>query len=364
MERTRNIYPEIARRLKQGQLLALATVIDTSGSTPQVPGASALFSESGLLRGTLGGGILEADAQARAETRLKSGKSLFYRFSLHGRAVAGEEPICGGEVSILIDGSPVSHLAVFDKVRESLESRRRGVLLTRIEADPSGDVLVSRVWVGEGENLRAFTAGGLFELAEHIQEAEREGRPQLVQEPVDRPGQSGPLYFLEPLSPLSRLVIAGAGHIGQAVARQGVLLGFEVTVIDDRVEYANRGRFPETDSVVVDDISRALGRFELSSDTYVVIVTRGHRHDAEALRACVRSLAAYIGMIGSQGKISLMREQFIREGWATAGEFDRVHAPIGLPIGSRTVEEIAISIAAELVQVRSRAGEKNTGGGR
>jgi xanthine dehydrogenase accessory factor len=364
MERTRNIYPEIVRWLKLGQPLVLATIVDASGSTPQVQGASALFSERGLLSGTLGGGMLEADAQAKAEAYLGSGKSFFYRFDLHGQAVAEEEPICGGEVSILIDGSPVSHLTIFEKIRQSLESRRRGVLVTRIEAGPLEEALISRVWLGESEEPKALRIAGLLDLAEDIQEAGREGKPKLVRRAKNASGKGGSLYFLEPLSPLCRLLIAGAGHIGQAVARQGALLGFEVTVIDDRVEYANRVRFPEADRIVVDDIGRALERFPLSSDIYVVIVTRGHRHDAEALRACVRSSAAYLGMIGSRGKISLMRDQFIRDGWATAGEFDRVHAPIGLPIGSQTVEEIAVSIAAELVQVRGTAQEKKAEGGR
>jgi xanthine dehydrogenase accessory factor len=167
------------------------------------------------------------------------------------------------------------------------------------------------------------------------------------------------LFFLEPLSPLPRLVIAGAGHIGRAVAHLGHLLDFEVTVIDDRAEFANRERLPEVDTIVLDDIGRAVAEFPSAPDTYFVIVTRGHRDDAGALRACIKLPAAYVGMIGSRRKISLMREEFIAREWATAREFDRVHAPIGLPIGSKTVEEIGVSIAAELVQVRSgRTGEK------
>ena len=93
----------------------------------------------------------------------------------------------------------------------------------------------------------------------------------------------------------------------------------------------------------------------MGSDTYVVIVTRGHQHDADALRACITSGAAYIGMIGSRHKIALMRDRFLEQGWATPDQWDRVFTPIGLEIGSRSVEEIAISIAAQLVQERARA---------
>jgi len=165
-------------------------------------------------------------------------------------------------------------------------------------------------------------------------------------------------YFLEPISPFPRLLIVGAGHIGQAVARQGSWLDFDISVVDDRPEYASREKFPSGTSLVVSEIERAVREFPVSADTFIVIVTRGHSHDAEALRACVRSPAAYIGMIGSRRKIALMRERFLSEGWATPPEWDRVHAPIGLKIGSVTVDEIAVSIAAELVQVRSEARER------
>ena len=128
-------------------------------------------------------------------------------------------------------------------------------------------------------------------------------------------------------------------------------------MIDDRAEFAGPARFPDADRIIVDKPGRALRSLTAGRDTYIVIVTRGHRDDADALRACVRSEAAYIGMIGSRSKVSLVREKFLGEGWASPVEFDRVHTPIGLPIGSRTVEEIAVSIAAELVQVRSRLQE-------
>jgi xanthine dehydrogenase accessory factor len=160
------------------------------------------------------------------------------------------------------------------------------------------------------------------------------------------------------------MLIAGAGHLGQALARQADWLGFEVTVIDDRAEFACRERFREGAALIVGDIGRAVREFPISTDTYVIIVTRGHGHDAEALRACIHSSAAYIGMIGSRNKVALMREHFLREGWASSEEWDRIHAPIGLKIGSRTVEEIAVSIAAELTQVRSRIREARAGGGR
>ena len=160
------------------------------------------------------------------------------------------------------------------------------------------------------------------------------------------------LLFLEPIFPLSHLVIAGAGHVGQAVAHLGRFLNFEVTVVDDRPEFANREKLPDADHIIAGDFDRVFHDFPLTPDTYLVIVTRGHQHDAAVLRQCITSDAAYIGMIGSARKIELMRKRFLEEGWATPYQFDNVYAPIGIPIHSQTVEEIAVSIAAQLILVR------------
>jgi xanthine dehydrogenase accessory factor len=130
------------------------------------------------------------------------------------------------------------------------------------------------------------------------------------------------------------------------------MLDFEVTVIDDRPEYANAKRFPEAAKIIVADIGRAVRETPLGADAYLVIVTRGHSRDADALRAAVKRPAAYVGMIGSRRKVRLLRRLFLERGWATPGQWARVHTPIGLPIGSRTVAEIAVSISAELVKIR------------
>jgi xanthine dehydrogenase accessory factor len=137
------------------------------------------------------------------------------------------------------------------------------------------------------------------------------------------------------------------------VARLGSLLDFSVTVIDDREEFANIVNVPEADEVLAADIGEALRTIEDAPDNYYVIVTRGHQKDAEALRAVVGRPAAYVGMIGSRRKVELMECEFLENGWATREQWAAVHAPIGIDIGSRTVEEIAVSIAAELVKVRA-----------
>ena len=148
------------------------------------------------------------------------------------------------------------------------------------------------------------------------------------------------------------LLIVGGGHVGQAVAAQASVVDFEVTVLDDRPEFTAPDLFPEGVATRCGTIAQEVAGFPFSPDTCVVIVTRSHRCDAEALAACLRQPAAYLGMIGSRRKVALMRQDFIESGKATAAEFDRVYAPIGLDIGSVTVPEIAASIVAQLIAVR------------
>jgi xanthine dehydrogenase accessory factor len=353
LERMKSIYNALTRWLEQGEPIALATIIATRGSTPQIVGASAVFSRQGLLFGTLGGGAVERDAQERAARCLAERRSLHYQFRLQGDDLGAEEAICGGSVSILVDAAPLNHLEEFELLKTSLLSRQAGILISKFSPAFSNDISISRRWLEEKALPQSLLEKDLPFVAAEIQFSLREGTPQLVRNKESGGGES--LFFLEPLYPLPKLVIAGAGHVGRAVAHLGGLLGFEVTVIDDRAEFADSKRLPEADTVIVKNIGRAVADFAITSDTYVVIVTRGHSHDAEALRACIQSPAAYIGMIGSRRKVSLTKEKFISEGWATAEQFDRVHAPIGLEIGSTTIEEIAVSIAAELVLVRSSA---------
>ena len=149
----------------------------------------------------------------------------------------------------------------------------------------------------------------------------------------------------------ARLIIAGAGHVGAAVAKLAIDLDFQVTVIDDRADLAGADRFPSPIRPVVGDIEQTLRAQELGPRTFVVIVTRGHHHDEQALSAVIDSDAAYIGMIGSRRKVKLIFDDLVAAGVAP-DRLQRVHAPIGLSIGGVTVPEIALSIVAELVQVR------------
>jgi len=346
-------FPKLLETLAAGRDLVLATVVQTEGSTPQVVGASAIFSKAGLVAGTVGGGLLEARVAESASRALADAEPRLIVISLEADPSDAEGAICGGTARVLVDPGVDASRSVFAAAVDGFKKRRRGVLVSRIRPGHDDTVAVERGWLPAGRP--PLPDDPVFgELAPEIVAAVvEEGRPRLLSETKER------MWFVEPVLPLPRLIIAGAGHVGTAVARLGRLLDFSVSVIDDREEFANIVNVPDADEILQTDIGEAIGAVEDSPDNYYVIVTRGHQKDAEALRAAIGRPAAYIGMIGSRRKIELMKCEFLENGWATKDQWAGVHAPIGVDIGSRTVEEIAVSIAAELVKVRaSREGPR------
>ena len=157
--------------------------------------------------------------------------------------------------------------------------------------------------------------------------------------------------FIEPIEPAPALYMFGAGHVGYYLGALAHEAGFRVHVVDDREAFANRERFPDAAEVVVDDIPAWLAATTLPSTAYAVIVTRGHRHDLDALRALAPRDLRYIGLIGSRAKVARLYEALVAEG-VDAARLSNVHAPIGLDIGAVTPQEIAVSILAELIAVR------------
>jgi len=292
------ILDAIIQEIDAGCRAAMCVVIATRGSTPQVPGTVAFVNEAGVMIGTVGGGCTEADVSRRAAGMLSDGGGGLFTFALDHDYSAETGPICGGQMDVAI-----SVFSAQDHIRPLREAI--GLLDTGHSATLP---------------IRVTTSAGLVEYRLSIESA-------------------------------PKLVIAGGGHIGQVLAKMMVPLGFDVTVIDDRFDFASAERFPEPIKPIVGDIAEMLTSQPIDANTYVVIVTRGHEHDEQALGAVVNSGAKYVGMIGSRRKIKIIFDNLRRKG-VSPDRLDRVHAPIGVDIKAVTVEEIAVSIAAELISVR------------
>lgn len=160
--------------------------------------------------------------------------------------------------------------------------------------------------------------------------------------------------FIEPVEPQNRAIIFGAGHISKSIAQLTSLIGFNTTVVDNRESFANRERFPEADSVLAGEYEEVFPSLDVNTSSYIIIVTRGHRDDMRVLRWAVATPARYIALIGSKRKVLNVVKELENEGLPREC-FDRVYGPMGLNIGALTPEEIAVSVAAEIVAVRRRA---------
>jgi xanthine dehydrogenase accessory factor len=292
------VLTELVGRCAAGERVALCTVVATRGSTPQAAGARMLLLSSGHTIGTLGGGCVEAEVRQQALRILAAGESKLLHFKLDHDYGWDDGLICGGTMEIFVQ-----------------------TLQSRTAAEPYAQV------------LRAI----------------EDGRSAEIRFAYESAGQAR--TYIEMIDPPARLFIAGAGHVGQALAPLASAAGFRVSVIDDRADCASAERFPTAQSRIIGQIDAELARVVIDAQTYIVIVTRGHRHDGKALEAVEDSPAKYVGLIGSRRKVMTIFQDLAARG-VSLEKLSRVRAPIGLEIGAVTVAEIAISIAAELVAVR------------
>jgi xanthine dehydrogenase accessory factor len=355
------MYLHFLKILETHKPLALATLLRTSGSTPQVPGASALFSMEGLVAGTLGGGVLEFEAGIRAREALETGNSLLYEYDLDADIHEKKAAVCGGKATILIDAHPERSEAAFVKLRSAFNDFRPGAIITKGSSFPGQCIIEERVWI-EADVMHDLKGEDESGFKKSIQRSIKNRIPVFImphkEHSLTGSGISTAWIFIDPVIPPERLVIIGGGHVGRALLRQTSRLGFDITIIDNRPGIIPEDEVPAGVKIVTGDIEKETARLRIDKDTYIVIATQGHQFDADALKICIRSGAAYIGLMGSHRKITSMRERFVDEEWATGSEFDAVYAPVGIDIHSETVEEIAVSIAAELIKVRKEQRER------
>ena len=293
-----DLLSQIVRRTELGEVVALCTVVRTRGSTPQDKGAAMLVLRDGASIGTLGGGCVEAEVRTRAQRLMSDNQNRLLSFRLDQDFGWDDGLVCGGTMDIAI----------------------------QIFASPESAAPIQRI-------LLALAAN----------------RPASF--PIDIVDESlQPARFEIDIPPTPTLLIAGAGHVGKALAAIARQIDFHIAIVDDRADCLTSANFPGA-QCILGDIELELSRYTITPSTYVVIVTRGHRHDAQALAAVIRSPAAYVGLIGSKRKIHTILNELQTRG-VPRELLATVHAPIGLEIAAVTPAEIAVSIAAELIAVR------------
>ena len=365
-------HRRLADLARAGEPVVTATVIAARGSTPREVGASMIVRKDGSIVGSVGGGCGEAQVFWEAVRVLEEGRPRICEVDLSGEMNDLSPTNCGGVMEVFVDRWRWDHrgtaglpdLDVVRRLREADAARRPVAWLVTV-ADPGGDaaVPVGTKWLVEPDGaLQGAAPAGLAPVLRGLAAAAlASGESRLTWlRPAGATWERGEEgeglgVFVEALAPAPELVIVGAGHIALPLAQLGTLLDFEVTVLDDRSAFASRERFPEAETVLVGPVEVVLAARPIGPSTYLVLVPRGHQHDEAALRAVIASDAAYIGMIGSRRRVKEVFRHLEAAG-VPADLISRVHAPIGLRIGAETPSEIAVAIAAELVQVRRTTG--------
>ncbi|MCU4174843.1 XdhC family protein [Carboxylicivirga sp. N1Y90] len=334
----KNNYQQLLTQIENKEKITFGLLLDKKGSAPQVPGASALFNQQGLLHGTLGGGILEMKAEELAVSHWPAKDNQLCEVDYTSDIGEDTGAICGGIATFLLDFNPEASLSTFKAMHSDLKLNKSGYLLSRINKNNPNKI--NRSWVTNPI------------LEDEVNEAIATLKDNETSALINK---NDDLIFIEYLSPAPQLLIVGAGHIGQALCHQGALLNFNVSVVDNRPKYAKQSLVPDADLLIIEpNLKDGIQQLNIDTNTYVVIVTQGHKSDCEALQCVIKSKATYIGMIGSKRKIQQVKGDFIKRSICSEEEFNQIYAPIGLNIGSKTVQEIAISIAAELIAERNR----------
>ncbi|MBI4810229.1 MAG: XdhC family protein [Ignavibacteriales bacterium] len=399
-----DIYQEIISALEPEDRVMLATIISTSGSTPAAALSKMIVKNNGTVSvGTIGGGCMEGEIILHANRLYNLGKAEILTFYLNEDdiepACGGESGlICGGSLDVLIEPIEKSQIPLFQKIQSLVNDGEDCILGTLLSTDKK---ILSRVLFRRGigvlskgllseegcppeapclpagrdqpsaesnglmdkwniEELLNYSTtppkGSLRETTKLFHDSITPSLQQSISKSHHRNEitrlklESGEI-ILEPINGTPSLIIFGGGHVSKFVSQTAVMAGFRVTIVDDRKKYANPQRFPEASRTLITDYTNAINQLTINQSTYIVIVTRGQKYDEIVLKQAIKTPAKYIGMIGSKKKV-LTTYEHLCQGGITSEQLKRVHAPIGIDIGSVTAEEIAVSIIAELIRVR------------
>lgn len=304
------VLTELARRGAEGKASALATVVHTEGSSPAAAAMRMLVGRRGRVRGTVGGGHVEASIEQAARKCLENGRPEMLRFTFDDDMADEGGLICGGTIRVLVERvDPPADWAA--RAVDIYARGRRGALVVRI-----GDTVVRELFEGDA-------AAPFLENENPRMEDDR---------------------FVEPLF-RPRCILLGAGHVGRAVARIAAEAGLGVVAVEDRPDQAD---LIDAERVVTGELVGGLAELEPGPDDYIVVMTRGTGLDLDCVRAGLASPARYVGLLASRKK----RERIVEALESEGVECERLHAPIGLDLGALSAGEIAVSVVAQIIKVR------------
>ena len=331
----RNMFREIAGRLKNGEELVLVTVIASSGATPRGAGARMLVGKNGRICGTIGGGAVEYKSEQLAKKVLEEKRSGEHDFSLTKNDVQNLGMICGGAVNVYFSYIPANDTYVLS-IAEEAERRFA-----------EGEDLWLLSEISDGGRLGLWSAAeGFFGL-----EAPEWTRDIMSRHPT-RKKQDGRDFYAEQINSSGKVYVFGCGHVAQELVPVLEHVGFRCVALDDRPEFANERVMRGAEKILLVDFENIGASVTIGPEDYICIMTRGHAYDTVVQAQALRTPACYIGVIGSKAKTAGVQRQ-LREQDFTDEDFARITTPIGLDIKAETPAEIAISIAAQMIEVRA-----------
>ena len=331
----KKLFEQINQQLNQNQDVVLVTIIADSGSTPRGAGARMWVSSSGQ-GGTIGGGNVEYQAYLRAQKALTEKRSQIHGYNLGTDDVAGMGMVCGGNVVVYFQ-----YLSCQDQSTRELIDRCIELIDHDKDAWLIMDITNEAVW-----EMGVYTvARGLWGI--RIDDVE----PLLKNHP-DKVRIGDQVYYSEPLVRVGTVYVFGGGHVGQELVSLLCHLNFKCVILDDREMFVSKELFPDAAERILCDFKEIDRYINVTRRDYVVIMTRGHQHDYEVQTQLLRKEPFYLGVMGSRSKIQYVTNRLLNDGY-TRNQIETSHMPIGLAIDAETPAEIAVSIAAQLIEMRA-----------
>ncbi len=348
----RDILDQITKWWDAGETFGLATVVNTFRSAPRDPGAALAVSAGGEVVGSVSGGCVEGAVYELAQEVRQTGQPVMQTYGVSDDAAFEVGLTCGGIIELFVEQVSKERYPELAEVATAIRAGDPVAVVTVISGP--GVLGARRIVRPEGPGSGTLGAGGRLDEA-----VDDDAQGMLAQglTGVRHYGEHGERrlddlsVFVQSFAPPPRMLVFGAIDFAAAVARAGKFLGYRVTVCDARPIFATHARFPDADEVVVDWPHRYLARTEVDQRTVICVLTHDPKFDVPVLEVALRRPAAYIGAMGSR-RTHEDRLARLREAGMTEDELARLRSPIGLDLGARTPEETAVSVAAELIQLR------------
>jgi xanthine dehydrogenase accessory factor len=340
------LFDHIDELRRAGGRVAVATLVNTRGTTPRKEGAKMLVGEGGRVLGSVTiGGCVDAQVIEESEDVLSTMRPRLLEMNLGDEDAWEIGLTCGGTIEVFVeplalDGSPDVGAHLYDRVREHAKRGGHGAIVTRLDG-PGGKLLVLDDGTTEG------TLGDAFLDQRFAAEA---------RDAVAR-GSSRALFlesvrgFVEVIAPPALLLVVGAGHVAMPLTALARVLGYRTVVIDGRPRFATKERFPDVDELKIGIPSELVREYPFVASTALVLVAHDYKYDLPVLKHALGTDVGYIGMLGSSRRGTTMLRHLAEDGVASEA-LARVHVPIGLDLGARSAPEIALAILAEIQAVR------------